>query len=360
MKRTQIGIIALVTLTAACGGEPGELPESHEPADVTVSTSVSATGITTAPGTVVATRQAELATRVSGTIRNVAVDVGTEVTEGQTLVSLESRDVDARIASARAAAELARAWHQRIAALAADGAATAQELDDAEARLDMAEAGLRDAMAQRDYVVLRAPFAGVITARMADPGDLALPGQPVLQLIATDALKIEADLPGELSGRIAAGDLIGVFEPESGSRHAARVTQVVPAVDLSSRRFRIEARFASDSAALVTLPPGSFVRIELDQPTATTRWIPADAVVRRGQLTGVFVVVGGELRLRWVRTGERLQGAVELLAGPAGNALLVRNPTPSLVDGYPVGDVRRVDWQPPFIGSRTANLEGGR
>ncbi|HSG81351.1 MAG TPA: efflux RND transporter periplasmic adaptor subunit [Gemmatimonadota bacterium] len=360
MKRTRLGIIALVTVAAACGGEPGELPATHEPADVEVSTSVSATGITTAPGTVVATRQAELATRTSGTIRNVAVDIGAEVAEGQVLVSLESRDIEARIASAEAAAQLARQWHQRIAALAVDGAATAQELDDARARLDMAEAARRDATAQRSYAVLRAPFAGVITARMSDPGDLALPGQPVLQLIATDALKIEADLPGELSGRVAVGDVIGVFDPESGSRYPARVTRVVPAVELSSRRFRIEARFDADLEALQTLSPGTFVRIELDQPSTTTRWIPADAVLRRGQLTGVFVVDGSELRLRWVRTGERLQGSVELLAGPAGDALLVRNPAPSFVDGHPVGNVRRVDWQPPFTGQRAANREGGR
>jgi RND family efflux transporter MFP subunit len=359
MKRIA-GIIALAAVAAACGGEPGELRHSSEPADVIASTSASAAGITTAPGTVLATRQAALATRISGTIRNVAVDIGAEVREGQALVSLEARDIDARIASAEAAAQLARQWHARIAALTEEGAATAQELDDANARLEMAEAALRDASAQRNYVVLRAPFSGVITARRADPGDLAVPGMPVLQMIATDALKIEADLPGELAGRIAVGDRVGIYEPETGARFVAFVTRVVPAVERASRRFRIEARFESESAALQTMPPGSFVRIELNEPTTITRWIPDDAVVSRGQLSGVFVVDGDELRLRWVRLGERLGSSVELLAGPAADALLVRDPAPGLVDGQPVGNVSRQDWQPPFTGQPTANREGGR
>ena len=341
MKRIA-GIIALAAVAAACGGEPGELPPSSEAADVIASTSASATGITTAPGTVLATRQAELATRISGTIRNVAVDIGAEVREGQALVSLDTRDIDARIASAEAAAQLARQWHTRIAALAEEGAATAQELDDATARLEMSEAALREATAQRN------------------PGDLAVPGMPVLQMIATDALKIEADLPGELAGRTSVGDRIAVYQPETGARYAAQVTRVVPAVERSSRKFRIEARFESELAALGSIPPGSFVRVEFEEQTTTTRWIPDDAVVSRGQLRGVFVVDGDELRLRWVRLGTRIGTSVELLAGPPAGALLVRDPAPGLVDGQPVGNVRRQDWQPPFTGQRTANREGER
>jgi RND family efflux transporter MFP subunit len=355
------GVIALFTVaTAGCGGEPGELPESTEPVRVAASTSASATAVTTAPGSVVATRQAQLATRIAGTIRSVAVDIGAEVTEGQVLVRLDTRDVEARIASAEASSRLARQWHQRITALAEDGAATAQELDDANARLEMAEAALRDARAQLTYVVLRAPFSGVITARHTDPGNLAGPGMPVLEMIATDDLKIEADLPGELAGRVSVGDRIGVYQPESGLRYAARISHAVPALEQSSRRFRIEARFESEVEALQGMPPGTFVRVELEEPTSTTRWIPTDAVVSRGQLRGVFVVDGNELRLRWVRLGEQFGGAIELLAGPGPDALLVRNPGTSFVDGQPVGDVRRVEWLPPFMSQRAASMEVGQ
>ena len=358
MKR----ITAVYTLTfviaaaAGCGGEPGELPAGTEPVDVVVSTSVAAQGVLTAPATVLATQQAALATRISGTIRQVLVDVGARVSAGERLVTLDTKEIDARLQGTEAAAQLARQWHDRIASLAADGAATAQELDDAKARLEGAEAALRDARAQRDYVILRAPFPGVITTRRADPGDLAVPGVPIVEMIGEGGLKIEADLPAELAGSLSVGDEIVVYRPESADRYPARVTRVVPAVERASRRFRIEARF-DDWDELPDIPPGAFVRMELDQPAATTRWIPADAVVRRGQLHGVYVVVDENLRLRWVRLGQRLEGTFELLAGPPQAALLVRDPAPELVDGQPVGIVRQVDWIPPFVEELAAGGE---
>ncbi len=358
-----IGAIGVAALTAAagCGGEPGELPKRTEPVEVIVSTAVASHGMTAAPGTVVSSEEAELATRISGTIRRVAVDIGSPVSAGDALVSLDTAEIDARIASAEAAAELARRSYERIAALAGDGAATDQELDDARARLDMAEAALRDARAQREYVVLRAPFSGVITARMADPGDLAVPGVPILQLTGTTSLKVTADLPAELAGRLTAGAAVNVVRPETGGRYAARITRVVPAVEPTSRRFRIEARFEGEEIETRDIPPGTFVRVELHEATRPTRWIPADAVERRGQLTGVFVVEDDRLRLRWVRLGQRHEGAVELLSGPPVGALLVREPAPGLADGQPVAQARRVEWAPPFnIDQPAAKAEGER
>ncbi len=352
------GVIGAATLaTLGCGGEPGALPESEAPVEVVVSTAVASPSLAGAPGTVLSTEEAELATRISGTIRRVAVDIGSRVARGDVLVSLDTDEIDARIASAQAAAELARRSHGRIQALAADGAATEQELDDAAARREMAEAALRDARAQREYVALRAPFAGVITARLADPGDLAVPGVPILKLTGTAALKVTADLPAELSGRLVVGDAVSVVRPESGRRYPARVTRVVPAVDPSSRRFRVEARFETEAAATPDIPPGTFVRVEFDEPTSTTRWIPADAIKQRGQLTGVFVVEGEKLRLHWVRLGQRHEGAVELLAGPPLGALLVRTPASELVDGQPVAIARQVEWAPDFVDSLTVSAE---
>ena len=354
-----IGVLLAVAL-AGCGGEPGELPPSGEPVDVAVSSAVVSYAVKAIPATVVATEEAELATRSSGTIRRMSVEIGARVAVGEALAALDTDEIDARITGAEAVAELARQSHQRIASLAVDGAATAQELDDAEARLEMAEAGLLDARAQRDYVVLRAPFAGVITGRMADPGDLALPGVPILTMIGTVGLKVEADLPADLAGRLAVGTHATVFWPDKTQRFAARVARVVPAVDSRSRRFRVEALFEAGPGGQPEIPPGTFVRLELGEPAATTRWIPADAVVTRGQLKGVFVVEADHLRLRWVRLGQHLDGTVELLAGPRPDALLVRQPSLDLTDGRPVGDVREIDWAPPIRVRQSASREGVR
>jgi hypothetical protein len=96
--------------------------------------------------------------------------------------------------------------------------------------------------------------------------------------------------------------------------------------------------------------PGSFVRVELSGQGGIATWIPADAVVRRGQLAGVFVLQEDVVRLRWIRLGLQRSAAVEVLAGLDGDARVVRSPAPHLTDGA------RVDraTETPFEG-----IEGG-
>ncbi|MCK5650692.1 MAG: efflux RND transporter periplasmic adaptor subunit [Gemmatimonadetes bacterium] len=338
--------MTLVLAVASCtASEPGELATSDQGADVAVSRAVVSPGFESYPATLVPTERADLATRMSGTIRRIRVDVGSEVSSGQVLAELDASDIEARIAAAEANTRLARRSFDRIENLAADGAASQQELDEVTARQEAAEAGLRDARAQASYAVLRAPFDGVVVARMAHPGDLAAPGRPLLSLLGRKALKVEADLPADMAGKVQVGDELSVFFPSLGSRVAVGVTRVVPALTPGSRRFRIEARLLEDLPGEGSVVPGAYVRLVLQEQDASRQWIPADAVVRRGQLTGVFTVEDSELRLRWVRLGESSGDAIELLAGPIGSSPVVRRPGPDLYDGRAVSSVR----EEPFL-----------
>jgi hypothetical protein len=152
-------------------------------------------------------------------------------------------------------------------------------------------------------------------------------------------MKVEADLPGELAGTVEVDDDLAVLFPALGVTADARVTRVVPALTPGSRRFRIEAQFLGEVPAQGSVVPGAYVRLVLQDQDATTRWIPSDAVVRRGQLTGVFTVEDSELRLRWVRLGETSGDAIELLAGPVGDAPVVRRPGTDLYDGRAVASM---------------------
>ena len=338
--------IAALAATFACGRGDGDSALGRNGGvELTVTNPATTAATRSVPGNVVAERQAELATRLSGVIRRLEVDIGSTVSAGDTLATLDTEDVDARIAAAEAAARLARQSWERISALAEDGAATAQELDEAKARLEMAEASLRDARAQRNYVVLRAPFSGIITARRAVPGDLAVPGSPILTVLGDASLKVVADVPGDLAGSVILGEPVQVVDPRDSKSYLARITRLVPALDPASKRFRIEARFVEPDS--VTVPPGSFVRVELERAEGTTRWIPASSVYRRGQLTGVFVVESDTLRLRWVRLGAERGDAVELLAGPGPEARVAVDLRDGLRDGLPVASVRQADWRPP-------------
>jgi len=285
---------------------------------------------------------------MSGTVREVNVDVGEAVRGGQPLVRLDDVDLVARIESARAQAELSERSLGRVRNLHADGAVSAQELDEVEASAAAARAGLRDAEAQLDYAVIRAPFDGFVAARLAEPGDLAAPGRTLLRIVGRDDVEVEADLPGELAGRVLAGTPVRVHVSGAGMTASARVARVVPALQPGSRRFRVEVVFEPAMEAGGGVVPGAYARLEIlrDDADGGSRWIPEDAVVRRGQLTGVMALDGQEIRLRWLRLGRARDGAVEVLAGPAGLSV-VRSPEPTLVDGMVVGSITRVEWSGP-------------
>lgn len=328
---------------ASCGPgeEPGALPREESPVEVTVSPSVTLAGEEGHPATVAASREARIATRNSGRIVEIPVDVGSRVRAGETLAVLDDGDVRARIEAAEAGARIARRTWERVRALAAEGAASEHELDGARAAMEAAEAELRAARAQLAYTVLTAPFPGSVVARGADPGELAAPGAPILTLVSGEGRKVRADLPASLAGEVEVGDRARIPDPGGGPELRVRISRVVPAVSEASRRFRVEAELPAGTALL----PGTAVTLHLPGAGEPTRWIPGDAVVRRGQLTGVYTVEEGRLALRWVRLGLIRPGAVELLAGPAGP--VVREPGPGFYDGRPVDAVREEAWGGP-------------
>lgn len=347
MTTTRCAILAaaMVALAGCDGGEPGRVEPATGPVAVVVSPIDTAPAAVGFPAEVVAVSEVELATRSSGIVRRVAVDVGAAVRPGQVLVELEADDVAAGVDAAAAEVRRARRYRERIAALEADGAATPQELDDAEAGLATAEARLREARAGLAYVRLASPIAGIVTERRVDPGDLVVPGLPALTIVSTAGIEIEADLPAASADLVRPGQAVTVVVPGDGARVEARVARVVPALAAGSHRFRVEASFVDPAAVAGRLLPGTFVRMEVERPGERTRWIPADAIVRRGQLTGVFLVVDDTLRLRWIRLGERRGDAVEVLAGLPAAARLVRRPAPGLEDGLPVDAVESESWR---------------
>jgi RND family efflux transporter MFP subunit len=332
----------LVASVSACASEePGEVKTLESAGTVGVSAAAHLQGASQIPARVVARETANLATRTSGTIESVLVGIGSPVRQGQVLVRLEASGVESAVARAEAQAVVAQRTYDRLSNLERDGAATRQELDQAEAALRTAEAMRDEAHAAREYVTLRAPFDGTVSARFADPGDLAVPGRPVLVISGAGGVKVEADLPAALAGAVGDGERVTVVEPQGGRRWPATVRRVVPVIDLASHRFRVEAMFDSSEDLPVA---GSYVRLEIAGRGETSAWVPSDAIVRRGQLSGVYVVADDAVRLRWIRTGRRTADAVEVLAGLAEGSLVVRSPDPGLVDGAEVDGTNEIEW----------------
>lgn len=333
-------VTATVVALAACHTEPEPRAQAPQtPVSVQVSPVGSGTAAAFQPARVVPLQEAEVATRLAGTIASIPVQVGDAVSPGSRLASLDDVDLQARIRTAQGQAELARRTFRRVDNLARDGAASPQELDEAQARLTAAEGAVADAEAQAAYAVIRAPFAGTVTSRMMDPGDLAAPGMPLLR-VASREVKVVADVPADRARGLVAGQAVMV--DVDGDLRAGEVLRVVRALDPASRRIRVEIDVDGDPL------PGTLARVRLpgSEGDPGVRWVPADAIVRSGQLTGVYTVESDTLRLRWVRLGRQSGDGVELLSGPAGDMVVVRNPGPELRDGQPVSQATTV----PFDG----------
>jgi RND family efflux transporter MFP subunit len=340
MKRSSLISLVLLTTAACSTDEPGRLPRVSDAAPVTVSMAYRAAERESFPASVVAERTAEVATRTSGTVRRVAVEVGARVREGDLLLSLDDEDVTARVRAAEAARTLAELTFERMRNLARDGAASRQELDRATAALEAARSAEAGARAQLAYTAVRAPFDGVVSARGVDAGDLAVPGMPLFTLVSHGRVKVVADLPARLAGRVTPGAEVRVTTTGLGET-LGRVARVVPALGGASHTFRVEVIVPNDDASMV---PGAFARLALDVGAPASMWLPADAIVRRGQLEGVYSVEDGVVRLRWLRLGRTRGESVEVLSGPTGALAVVRRPASTLSDGQPVGPVAVEPW----------------
>lgn len=280
-----------------------------------------------AAGSVRPLHRAELATRLTGTVRAVRVRAGDRVGAGQVLVTLDSGSPEAGLEEARAGLELANRTLHRMERLFADSAVPAAQLDAARAAAAQAESRARSAQSDLGYAVLRAPFAGIVTERLADPGDLAVPGRPLLVIEDTGAREIVVGVPDDLLEGIKVGSLVPVRIGAGDRRMEGRVIAIVPVSDAGTRtaevRISAPAGLPSGASAIAEFPAGSSSELR----------VPARALIRRGQLVGVLLFAPDTtVRLRWIRIGRIAAGRAEVLAGIADGDLIAVNPD-SLADG---------------------------
>lgn len=333
-------IVAVCVLTVGCGSkeEPATSVVSAAP-QTTVQAAVMEVKTAQVPirvevtGQVAPLFQATLSSRIQGAIDKLLVREGTQVVKGQTLIQLDSRDVQADLARAVADVENAKAQLDRMQTLYVQDAVSKQELENATRAYKVAEANRKAVLAQLSYTVVKAPFDGVITEKKVEAGELASPGQPLLKMEDPRYLRLEATVAeGDLKS-VSRGDKIPVLiDALGGLTLMGTVSQILPAGDPQTHTFTVK----------VDLPPtpgvktGMFGRFQLDKGTSQTILVPESAVVARGELTSVFVVGADRIgRLRWVKTGRRFDQQVEILSGVnVGERVLVDGSRG--VDGAPV------------------------
>ncbi len=343
---------ACALLLAGCHGSEADKGASPAGAALRVATlKVEARSVpdyASVPGTVAAVRQARIASRLSGYVERVTVHAGDSVKAGELLVAIDPADTRGQLAQAqaglaRAEATLADATsnHTRFANLYREGAATRQQYEGVErdyaaarSQVAAARAAVDMARAQSAYADIRAPYAGVIVERDADPGDLATPGRTLLVLEDPAELEVRAQVDDATYAALQAGQAVPVLS--GAKRIEAKLAQRVPAADPLSHTHLVK----------LALPPGapvasgSYVTVEVPLGVRHALVVPASAVVTRAGIAGVFVVApDGAAQFRLVRVGASGPSGIEIQAGLSPGEVIVTAPDERIENGTRIAPV---------------------
>ena len=284
-------------------------------------------------GSVRAVRRSTVAAQISGTVAQIRVGLGSAVRAGEVLVRLSADEVDARLAQARALSALATPERDRASKLLQLGAISTARYDEAVSQWSVAQAREAEATAFADRILVRAPFAGLVSEKRVNVGDSAMPGQALLVLEAPDAFRFEAQLPESLARLgLSIGQTVPLRIDDLDHELTGTVCEIQPAADEATRTRLLKLDLPKHPA----LRSGQFGRLLLATGASNAVSIPAAALVRHGQLEGVFVVESGTARLRLVRTAREYADRIEIAAGLTGGEALVTSPDTALRDGQPV------------------------
>lgn len=327
------GTLVLAAVLAIAVAQPA--PARAELPTVVVG-SVQAGASYLADGQVEAVRQTVIAAQVSGQVTTLTVKAGDSVRAGQLLVRIDARAAEqnqaasaAQLAAANAQLTAAERNLQRTQQLVAQKFLSASTLDRAEAEQRAAaetvkalRAQTAGAATQTGWHTLVAPFDAIVSSVSTEVGDTALPGKPLLQLHDPSALRVAIHLPAAVAARLDTAGSAELDIPdaaESARRpQAARIT-LVAAVDPQSHTQLVRLDLP---AGVTGLTPGLFARVRVPlvagaaSIAAERLTVPGSAVVRRGDLRGVYVADdAGSYRLRQVRLGRAQGDSVEVLSG---------------------------------------------
>jgi RND family efflux transporter MFP subunit len=302
------------------------------------------------PGSLQGFVQSPIAARASGYLRRWHKDIGSRVEKGDLLAELDTPEIDQQLSQAIAARAqtassltLAKSTLERWEALRKKDAVSQQELDErrsaaaqAAANLAAADANVERLRQLESFKRVVAPFAGVITRRNVDVGDLidagGGAGRAMFLLAQTDPLRVYVNVPQSSAQLIKRGQKAVVTQTElQGQTFEGEVARTSGSIDAVTRTMQVEITLRNRDNLLM---PGAYVQVSLPLPAGNNLSVPTNALVIRGD--GIKVaVVGAENRIQMkpVRIGRNYGQSVEVLEGVTVKDRLVLNPSDSLTDG---------------------------
>jgi len=325
-----MGAAILAALLAGCSHET---PSSHAPAParevsakVVIAQAADLAEVFPVAGVIEAVDTVQLSSRVMGHIRELNVVQGQAVKRDQVLFVVDPVDTQGAVdlakqnlIQAETALRDAKLDYERFKNLYQDEAVNKQQLekmrmnyDVSLSRVAQAKAGLTVARGQISYTRISAPMDAIVTAKLANEGDMATPGHPVLVLEDTSKLRVRAAVPESVYRSLKLGDTVQVEVDGQAQPLSASVSRMTPTADPQAHTYPVTLDIAAPG-----LKSGAFARVLFPQATRQTLLIPQVALLDRAGIRGVFVLdKEGVAHYRMVRSGAvRADGMVEVLAG---------------------------------------------
>jgi RND family efflux transporter MFP subunit len=330
--------IALSLAVAACSPSPESAPVMDTGAIKTLDLQTQGqAGVSQWDGVIEAVQQADLTAQTAGRVGAVLVDVNDAVRPNQLLLRLtgieQQASVDsaqAQVAAVKAQAQEAESTYRRYAGLAEKQFVSKQQLDQAlatrnaaRAQVLAAEAQAAQAMQQNDYTQVRAPFAGIVSERLVEPGESVSMGQPLLRVFNPAQLRIQVQVPQRVADVLRHNPEADITLDDGVMLPAEQVV-VYPSADAQAHSVTVRVLLPKTEKAL---KPGQVAKVAFAIAAGTDAlWLPESAIWRRGELSGVYVVTDKTVLLRQLRLGETRAGRVEVLSGVSAGERIAVDP----------------------------------
>jgi RND family efflux transporter MFP subunit len=351
-------IIVVITLSLfmlSCGSDEKKvLADNSAPIVVKVSVVKSNRNnpFLTVSGKIQAENSAELSTRLMGFVNKIHVNVGDEVRKGQLLLSINNSDlqakraqVNASITEATAAYNNAQKDYNRFKNLFAENSASQKELDDMTAHYEMAKARLEAANqmknevnAQFAYSNITAPFSGVVTGKYIEVGDMANPGVPLISIETPGDFEVIAMVPESEISQIKPGAEVDVAVKSINKTVKGKVKEISTSAKNTGGQFLVKVALDHTDANILS---GMFSTVQFPTAKNATRsamvLIPKDAIVTRGQLTGIYTTSQSNTAvLRWLRLGRTFGDNIEVLSGLSADESYIVSAEGKLFNGVKI------------------------
>ena len=349
-------ILGATVLISSCGSEDKKAVVDNSPAIAVQVKTVSednSSPFLSVSGKIEAAKSANISTRMMGYVDKIYVGVGDKVSDGQLLMSVNNANMSAQLAQvnagiteAEAAFTNAEKDYNRFSTLFQENSASQKELDDITANYNMAKARLESAKqmrngvnAQMGYANIRAPFNGVVTNKFISAGDMANPGMPLLEVESPGKYQVLAMVPESEILAVKNDTEVTVQVKALNENVKGKVTEVSTSSKNTGGQYLVKVILDKTDEQILS---GMYATVQFPVARKTTTsavMIPIEAIVKNGQLSGIYTVSQSNTALlRWLRLGRTFGDEVEVLSGLSADEQYIVSAEGKLFNGAKIAN----------------------